>query len=98
MKNNAPKSGGVTEIQANEIKVYPNPTLDHLYIDNGNYSRMAGYSIEITNSAIQTVFQSLINQPQFYLDLASFGGNGVYLIFIYDPLNQLTEVRKIVLQ
>ncbi len=82
----------------NIILVYPNPASDHINIDNGNYISMAGYSIKIENATGQQVFQSIINQPQFYVDLSSWTGNGLYYIYLIDPQNNTVTIRKIVLQ
>jgi hypothetical protein len=82
----------------NTILIYPNPTSDHITIDNGNFAAMAGYSIKITNNAGQQVFQSAINQQQFYVDLSTWSGNGLYFVHLIDPQNNTVTVRKIVLQ
>jgi hypothetical protein len=82
----------------NTILIYPNPASDHITIDNGNYTAMAGYSIKITNNAGQQVFQSAINQQQFYVDLSTWNGNGLYFVHLIDPQNNTLTVRKIVLQ
>jgi hypothetical protein len=60
----------------NTILVYLNPTSDYIMIDNGNFAAMAGYGIKIQNNACQQVFQSAINQAQFYVDLGTWTGNG----------------------
>ncbi len=82
----------------NTILVYPNPANDHITIDNGNFAAMAGYSIKIENNAGQQVFQSAINQVQFYVDLSTWTGNGLYFVHLIDPQNNTVTVRKIVLQ
>jgi hypothetical protein len=82
----------------NTILIYPNPASDHITIDNGNYVAMAGYSIKIENNAGQQVFQSAVNQPQFYIDLSTWSGNGLYFVHLIDPQNNTVTVRKIVLQ
>ncbi len=82
----------------NTILIYPNPASDHITINNGNFSAMAGYSIKITNNAGQQVFQSSINQQQFYVDLSTWTGNGLYFVHLIDPQNNPVTVRKIVLQ
>jgi hypothetical protein len=82
----------------NTILIYPNPASDHITIDNGNYTAMAGYSIKIENNAGQQVFQSAINQAQFYVDLSTWTGNGLYFVHLIDPQNNTVTVRKIVLQ
>jgi hypothetical protein len=82
----------------NTILIYPNPASDHITIDNGNYTAMAGYSIKITNNASQQVFQSAINQAQFYVDLSTWTGNGLYFVHLIDAQNNTITVRKIVLQ
>jgi hypothetical protein len=83
---------------ANTILIYPNPASDHITIDNGNYTAMAGYTIKIENNAGQQVFQSLINQAQFYVDLSTWTGNGLYFVHLIDAQGNTVTVRKIVLQ
>ncbi len=82
----------------NTILIYPNPASDHITIDNGNFAAMAGYSIKIENNTGQQVFQSAINQAQFYVDLSTWTGNGLYFVHLIDPQNNTVTVRKIVLQ
>ncbi len=82
----------------NTILIYPNPASDHITIDNGNFAAMAGYTIKIENNAGQQVFQSAINQAQFYVDMSTWTGNGLYFVHLIDPQNNTVTVRKIVLQ
>ena len=82
----------------NIIKVYPNPASDHITIDNGNFVLMNGYSIKIENSAGQQVFNSSVNQAQFYLDISTWTGNGLYFIHLIDPTNNKVTIRKLVVQ
>jgi hypothetical protein len=82
----------------NMILIYPNPANDHITIDNGNFSAMAGYMIKIENNAGQQVFQNAVNQQQFYIDITSWGGNGLYLVRIIDPQGNTVDIKKIVLQ
>jgi uncharacterized protein (TIGR02145 family) len=82
----------------NTILIYPNPGSDHITIDNGNFAAMAGYSIKIENNAGQQVFQSAINQAQFYVDLSTWTGNGLYFVHLIDPQSNTVTVRKIILQ
>lgn len=82
----------------NTILIYPNPASDHITIDNGNFTAMTGYSLKITNNAGQQVFQSAINQAQFYVDLSTWSGDGLYFVHLIDPQNNTVTVRKIVLQ
>jgi hypothetical protein len=82
----------------NTILIYPNPASDHITIENGNYTAMAGYTIKIENNLGQQVFQSAINQQQFYVDLSTWSGNGLYFVHIIDAQNNTVTVRKIVLQ
>jgi hypothetical protein len=82
----------------NTILIYPNPASDHITIDNGNFTAMASYSIKITNNAGQEVFLNAINQQQFYVDLSTWTGNGLYFVHLIDSQNNTVTVRKIVLQ
>jgi hypothetical protein len=83
---------------ANTIKVFPNPTNDHITIDYGNFSLMNGYQLRIENSLGQQVFQTNITQQSDYLNLTTWGGNGLYFVHIIDPQGNTIDIRKIVLQ
>jgi hypothetical protein len=82
----------------NRLKVYPNPAKDYLIIDNGDYTRMAGYKVELRNSLGQTVFLSSITSQQFKIDLNTLSGKGIYHMYIVDKNFALVAVRKIILQ
>ena len=82
----------------NTLKIWPNPTNDQITIDAGNLSTMTGYSIVIENSQGQQVFQNLINQQQFLVDITNWGGNGLYFVRLIDPQNNTIDIRKIILQ
>jgi hypothetical protein len=83
---------------ANTIKVFPNPTNNHITIDYGNFSLMNGYQLKIENSLGQQVFQTNITQQSDYLNLTTWGGNGLYFVHIIDPQGNTIDIRKIVLQ
>jgi hypothetical protein len=82
---------------ANTIKVFPNPTNDHITIDYGNFSVMNGYQLKIENSLGQQVFQTNITQQSDYLNLTTWGGNGLYFVHIIDPQGNTIDIKKIVL-
>ena len=82
----------------NTLKIWPNPTNDHITIDAGNLATMNGYSIKIEDAQGQQVFQNAVNQQQFYVDITTWGGNGLYFVHLIDPQNNTVTVRKIVLQ
>ncbi len=82
----------------NTIKVFPNPANSHITIDFGNFESMNGYTLTITNSIGQTVYTTPINAQSSYVDLSTWGGNGIYFVQIIDTQNNTIENRKIVLQ
>ena len=85
-------------IYNNTIKIFPNPTNDHITIDYGNFANMNGYQLRIENSLGQEVFQTSITQQSDYLNLNSWSGNGLYFVHILDPQGNTIDIRKIVLQ
>jgi hypothetical protein len=82
----------------NTIKIFPNPSNDHITINYGNFSSMSGYQLKIENSLGQQVFQTNISQQSDYLNLTTWGGNGLYFVRIIDPQQNTIDIRKIVLQ
>jgi hypothetical protein len=82
----------------NTIKIFPNPTNDHITINYGNFASLSGYQLKIENSLGQQVFQTNINQQSNYVSLNNWGGNGLYFVRIIDPQGNTIDIRKIVLQ
>jgi hypothetical protein len=82
----------------NSIKLFPNPTNDHITIDYGNFASLNGYQLKIINSLSQQVFQTNITQQSDYLNLTTWGGNGLYFVQIIDSEGNIIDIRKIVLQ
>jgi hypothetical protein len=82
----------------NTIKIFPNPTNDHITIDYGNFTTLNGYQLKIINSLSQQVFQTNITQQSNYLNLTTWGGNGLYFVQIIDPQGNIIDIRKILLQ
>ena len=83
---------------SNSIKVYPNPTKDHITIDFGNYSALSGYTLKITNSLGNQVYSTSVTQQQSYVSLSNWGGNGLYFVYVIDGQGNTLDVKKIVLQ
>jgi hypothetical protein len=89
---------GIDNLLVDDLNIYPNPTNDYITIDAGNLSSTIDYRIKIEDVHGQEVFQSAINQKQFYVDLSKWSGNGLYFVHLIDPQNNIVTVRKIVLQ
>jgi hypothetical protein len=83
---------------SNIIKIFPNPTNDHLTLNYGNFASLSGYQLKIENSLGQQVFQTNITQQSDYISLTNWGGNGLYFVRIIDPQGNTIDIRKIVLQ
>jgi hypothetical protein len=83
---------------SNTILIYPNPANSHITIEYGDYTLMNGYQLMIENSLGQEVFITNINQQSDYLNLSSWGGNGLYFVHIVDQQGNTIDIKKIVLQ
>lgn len=82
----------------NTVKVYPNPANDYVVINTGDYGQMTGYNMQIVNPLGQTVFENLIDQAEFQINVNDFGGYGTYFIKIFDDQGTLLDTRKLILQ
>lgn len=82
----------------NTITIYPNPANDHITIDCGTLSNVTGYSIKITNTLGQEVFNQPMNTQQYYVPLNSWTGQGMYFVNVINAQGHTIDVKKIILQ
>lgn len=85
-------------IENNEISIYPNPVIDRITIDCGNFKNVTGYKVKIVNLLGQEVYSGAINTPQVVVPINSWSGTGVYFVKIYDASNNLLHTKKIIVQ
>lgn len=95
---NAVLSGVNPPNNSNTLLVYPNPARTHITIDNGNFALMNGYTVRINNALGQTVFTQAVNQQQFFIDLSTWTGNGLYYLDLIDNSGNSVETKVIVVQ
>jgi hypothetical protein len=81
------------------ISVYPNPSSGNINIDFGSvFSSNHHHSFRITNSIGQILYSDQIKQKLINLDLSSKFSKGLYIIYILDSDNQISDVQKLVIQ
>lgn len=81
----------------NTLKIYPNPARDNLYINFGDYTKMAGYLLLIRNELGSTVYFTPISQSLSSINIKNWT-KGVYLVQVLDDSSNLVDVRKIIIQ
>ncbi len=86
------------QIAENKIIIYPNPASSFLIIDNGDFSLMENYEIQILNAVGQPVYFTPIEQKIYTIDLNGWGGKGTYFLKIKNPNGATIQTKKIVLQ
>ena len=82
----------------NNFKFYPNPAREQIIIDLGNNSNIVGWNYKIVNTLGQQVQIGVLNSQQNIIQLNNIKGQGVYFINIYDSLNFLLGIKKIIIQ
>ncbi len=91
-------TAGLYANTTNTIKFYPNPTKDVLFIDNGNYQAMSGYSIKIVSLTGTVVYNQPITSQQVQISMNQFATKGLYIAQIIDSNNAIVDSKKIVLE
>jgi hypothetical protein len=80
----------------NEIKIYPNPTNEIVWIDCGDYTKMNNYTLKLIDALSVEKWSTTITQQLYDIDLTGYN-TGIYFLEIFDSGNQKIEVKKIVL-
>ncbi len=82
----------------NTLKIYPNPAKDYIFINTGDYTKMAGYQLKIINQTGAIVFETLVEEPLYEVNLSTWTGIGLYYVQVIDSGGVIIDIRKIVLQ
>jgi hypothetical protein len=90
-------TNGLSEKIENLIRVFPNPSTGFLFIDNGNFTIMKSYSIQMTDLQGKVLFVEDVLSQLNEIDLKNFG-KGIYLLNILDENAKLIASKKILLE
>jgi hypothetical protein len=85
---------------ANNITIAPNPASSEININFNNITDLNGGTLKIINSLGQEVATTPITTSgtQSIMQLATWGGSGMYYVQIINPQGIVVDVKKIILQ
>jgi hypothetical protein len=85
---------------ANNITIAPNPASTQININFNNITDLNGGSLKVINSLGQEVGTTPITTSgtQSIMQLATWGGSGMYYVQIINPQGIVVDVKKIILQ
>jgi hypothetical protein len=85
-------------IQIRLIKIYPNPADDFLMIEHESLEDNNFYSIRIHNQLGQRVFDQVIRDRKYQIDLNNWSVPGMYYVDLMDSNGELLDQQKIVVE
>lgn len=85
---------------ANNIIIAPNPASTQINISFNNITNLNGGTLKIINSLGQEVATTPITTSgtNSTMQLATWGGTGMYFVQIINPQGQIVDIKKIILQ
>ena len=85
---------------ANNITIAPNPASTQINISFNNITNLNGGTLKIINSLGQEVATTPITTSgtNSTMQLATWGGTGMYFVQIINPQGQIVDIKKIILQ
>jgi hypothetical protein len=85
---------------ANNITIAPNPASTQININFNNITNLNGGTLKIINSLGQEVATTPITTSgtNSTMQLATWGGTGMYFVQIINPQGQIVDIKKIILQ
>jgi hypothetical protein len=85
---------------ANNITIAPNPASSQINISFNNITDLNGGTLKVINSLGQEVATTPIatSGTQSIMQLATWGGSGMYYVQIINPQGQIVDIKKIILQ
>ena len=85
---------------ANNIIIAPNPASTQININFNNITNLNGGTLKVINSLGQEVATTPITTSgtNSTMQLATWGGTGMYFVQIINPQGQIVDIKKIILQ
>ena len=85
---------------ANNITIAPNPASSQININFNNITNLNGGTLKVINSLGQEVATTPITTSgtNSTMQLATWGGSGMYFVQIINPQGQIVDIKKIILQ
>ncbi len=85
---------------ANNIIIAPNPASTQINISFNNITNLNGGTLKVINSLGQEVATTPITTSgtNSTMQLATWGGTGMYFVQIINPQGQIVDIKKIILQ
>jgi len=85
---------------ANNITIAPNPASSQININFNNITDLNGGTLKVINSLGQEVATTPITTSgtNSTMQLATWGGTGMYFVQIINPQGQIVDIKKIILQ
>jgi hypothetical protein len=85
---------------ANNITIAPNPASSQININFNNITDLNGGTLKVINSLGQEVATTPITTSgtNSTMQLATWGGTGIYFVQIINPQGQIVDIKKIILQ
>ena len=85
---------------ANNITISPNPASSEININFNNVTNLNGGTLKVINSLGQEVATTPITTSgtNSTMQLATWGGTGMYFVQIINPQGQIVDIKKIILQ
>lgn len=91
----------IDEVQPPQVATFqliPNTSNASIFFFSNDVSILDGYSVYVTNSQNQQVYFSPIFQEVDEISYQNWGGSGLYVFYIIDPVGDIVTVKQIVLQ
>ena len=88
----------IETIEGKTMNIYPNPATDYVVFDLGNFTTSGNWNYTIKNTIGQEIKKGEISSQQTMIYLNDIKGKGLFLVHIYDALDQLVFVKKVQLK
>lgn len=79
------------------VKIYPNPTKEHLFVDIPDYQNLQNYRIKIYDTQGRLLYEDQVYWSQMYIDV-SYYTKGTYLLQVLDSETKVVANKKIIIK
>lgn len=92
------ETSNINDILNNQIRIYPNPAKDNIFVNISDYEATWAYQLKIINQLGSVIFETNVEDQLYEINVHTWTGKGLYFVQLIDSAGHTIVTEKIIVQ